>query len=607
MFNIKKIIAVVLFLLIGIASILFSYLLRFEFSIPHDFFIELIKHIPLILAIKLLVFWFLNFFRGWWRYVSIYDALNIITSSLISTLLIILYMFFAYDFYKMPRSAFIIDFILFTMAIFILRVSPRLFKENYSKILGKNSYKKRVLIVGAGSAGQMIAREIRGNERLNAEVVGFVDDDPTKLKLKILGLSVIGSSEDIPIIVKDDEIQEIIIAIPSATGKDIKRISEICRKSGAKYKIIPGFGDLIGGKVSISSVREVEIDDLLGRNPINLNLSQISEYIAGKTILITGAGGSIGSEICRQILKYNPYAVIILDIAETPLFFIENQLRETKSDQKIYTYIADIKNYIRIDYIFEKHRPEVVIHAAAYKHVPMMELHPYEAIQNNIYGTKVVSDLSTIYGVKKFILISTDKAVNPTNIMGATKRIAELYIQSITGKSETKFIIVRFGNVLGSNGSVIPIFREQLKKGGPLTVTHPEVTRYFMTIPEAVQLVLQAGGMGNGGELFLLDMGEPVKIVKLAEEMIRLSNLEPYSDIDIIFTGLRPGEKLYEELLLDEEGASKTEHEKIWIAKQGIPDADTVFEVIDELLKIPCDTDTSEVKKIMKKVVKTLK
>ncbi|MCA1932757.1 MAG: polysaccharide biosynthesis protein [Calditerrivibrio sp.] len=607
MFNIKKIIAVVLFLLIGIASILFSYLLRFEFSIPHDFFIELIKHIPLILAIKLLVFWFLNFFRGWWRYVSIYDALNIITSSLISTLLIILYMFFAYDFYKMPRSAFIIDFILFTMAIFILRVSPRLFKENYSKILGKNSYKKRVLIVGAGSAGQMIAREIRGNERLNAEVVGFVDDDPTKLKLKILGLRVIGSSEDIPIIVKDDEIQEIIIAIPSATGKDIKRISEICRKSGAKYKIIPGFGDLIGGKVSISSVREVEIDDLLGRNPINLNLSQISEYIAGKTILITGAGGSIGSEICRQILKYNPYAVIILDIAETPLFFIENQLRETKSDQKIYTYIADIKNYSRIDYIFEKHRPEVVIHAAAYKHVPMMELHPYEAIQNNIYGTKVVSDLSTIYGVKKFILISTDKAVNPTNIMGATKRIAELYIQSITGKSETKFIIVRFGNVLGSNGSVIPIFREQLKKGGPLTVTHPEVTRYFMTIPEAVQLVLQAGGMGNGGELFLLDMGEPVKIVKLAEEMIRLSNLEPYSDIDIIFTGLRPGEKLYEELLLDEEGASKTEHEKIWIAKQGIPDADTVFEVIDELLKIPCDTDTSEVKKIMKKVVKTLK
>lgn len=607
MFNLKKIIAVVLFLVIAVLSILFSYLLRFEFNIPSDFLVELIKHIPFILVIKLLVFWFFNFFRGWWRYVSIYDALNIIKSSLISTTLIMLYMFLAYGFYKMPRSAFIIDFILFTMGLFILRVSPRLFKENYSKILGKNSYRKRILIVGAGSAGQMIAREIRENERLNSEVVGFIDDDPTKLQLKILGLRVIGRSEDIPIIVKDDEIQEIIIAIPSATGKEIKRISEICRKSGAEYKIIPGFGDLIGGKVSISSIRDVEIDDLLGRNPINLNLSQISEYLEGKTVLVTGAGGSIGSEICRQILRYKPKAIVILDIAETPLFFIEKNLKEAEPDKKIDTYIADVKNYERIEYIFKKHLPDVVIHAAAYKHVPIMEIHPYEAIQNNIYGTKVIADLSVKYGVKKFILISTDKAVNPSNIMGATKRIAELYIQSISGKSSTKFIIVRFGNVLGSNGSVIPIFKEQLKKGGPLTVTHPEVTRYFMTIPEAVQLVLQAGGIGNGGELFLLDMGEPVKIVKLAEEMIRLSNLEPYVDIDIVFTGLRPGEKLYEELLLDEEGATKTEHEKIWIARQGTPDAETVFEVIDDLLKLSCYVDTREVKAIMKRIVKTLK
>lgn len=607
MINYKKLAAVILFLIIGTLSIYVSYLLRFEFNIPGDFLTELIKQLPFILGVKLIVFWYFNFFRGWWRYVSVYDALNIVKSSFLSTVIILSYMYIVYHFYKMPRSAFLIDFILFTMLIFLLRISPRLFKENYAKILKKNLYKKRILIVGAGSAGQMMARELRENERLAAEVVGFVDDDKSKLKMDIMGLPVIGTTEDIPLIVKDDEIDEIIIAIPSATGEQIRRITEICRNAGVDFKIIPGVGDIIGGKISVSTIREVEIEDLLGRNPIKLNLKEVASYLENKSILITGAGGSIGSELARQVARYNPSLLTILDIAETPLFYIENQLRSMVPGLNLYPVIGDVKNYERLNLVFSEHKPDVVIHAAAYKHVPMMELNPYEAVHNNIYGTKVVVDLSIRYNVQKFIFISTDKAVNPTNIMGATKRIAELYIQSVEEKGNTKFVIVRFGNVLGSNGSVIPIFKDQIKKGGPVTVTHPEVTRYFMTIPEAVQLVLQAGGIGKGGELFLLDMGKPVKIVKLAEEMIRLSNLEPYKDIDIVFTGLRPGEKLYEELLLDEEGATKTEYDKIWIAKQTKIEANIVLNTINELLNLPKDADAKSYKEIMKKLIPTLK
>ncbi|MEF3254381.1 MAG: polysaccharide biosynthesis protein [Deferribacterales bacterium] len=607
MFNLKKISAAILFIIAAILSIYVAYLLRFEFNVPEDFSIELIKHLPFIVTVKFIVFWYFSFFRGWWRYVSIYDAINILRSSAISSIIIGLYMYFVYRFYKMPRSAFIIDFIIFTMIVFFIRIIPRLFRENYYKLIRNKVYKKRVLIVGAGDAGQIIARELRDNERLNAEVIGFVDDDPKKLKLNIQGLKVIGKTDDIPLIVKDDEIDEVIIAIPSATGKDIKRISDICRDAGVIYKIVPGIGDIIGGKVSVNSIREVEIDDLLGRNPIKLDLSQISSYLKDKVVMVTGAGGSIGSEICRQVINYSPASLIMLDIAETPLFLIEQELKAHPLFNKVKCYVADVRNFTRLETIFVNHKPDVVIHAAAYKHVPMMELNPYEAIMANILGTKNVADLSVKYDVKKFVLISTDKAVNPTNIMGATKRIAELYLQAIQSKSGTAFIIVRFGNVLGSNGSVIPIFREQIKKGGPVTVTDPEVTRYFMTIPEAVQLVLQAGGMGKGGELFLLDMGEPVKIVKLAEEMIRLSNLEPYKDIDIVFTGLRPGEKLYEELLLDEEGAVKTSHDKIWISKQMAVDPDLVYDTVNKLMNLSPDVTAEEVKIIMKVLIPTIK
>jgi len=604
--NLKKFIAIIVFAIFSIVSIFVSYLLRFEFDVPKDFWDELIKHLPLIIFTKLGVFWYFNFFRGWWRYVSIYDAFNIVKASIVSSIIISTYLYLIYGFYKMPRSAFVIDFILFTMLIFILRVSPRFFKESYGRFLGKNVIKKRVLVIGAGNAGQMIAREIRSNERLNAEVVGFVDDDTGKIKTYIEGYPVIGKTEEIPLIVKDDEINEIIIAIPSAKKDDLKRIVEKCRESGVEYKIAPNFGDIIEGKVSISRIRDVEIEDLLGRPPIKLKLTEIEQYIKGKIVLVTGAGGSIGSEVTRQVSKYEPSKLIIIDIAETPLFFIENELKNIDG-LNLVSIIGDIKNVEKMDTIFNQYKPDIVIHAAAYKHVPMMEINPEESIWNNIYGTKVLADLAIKYGVDKFIFISTDKAVNPTNIMGATKRLAELYLQTLPRDFKTKFIIVRFGNVLGSNGSVIPIFREQIKKGGPVTVTHPDVTRYFMTIPEAVQLVLQAGGVGKGGELFLLDMGEPVKILKLAEEMIRLSNLEPYKDIDIVFTGLRPGEKLYEELLLDEEGSTKTEFEKIWVAQQSPVDRDEVLNVIDELLEKCGKLKTEEIKEIMRRVIPKIK
>ncbi|MGC8769009.1 polysaccharide biosynthesis protein [Calditerrivibrio sp.] len=605
--NVKKVVAVILFITIAIFSIYASYLLRFEFNIPDDFFNELVKHLPLIVFTKLLVFWYFNFFRGWWRFVSIYDAINITRSSFISTFFIMVYLYLIYGFYKMPRSAFIIDLFLFTILIFILRVSPRLLKESYGKFLGKKVIKKRVLIVGAGSAGQMIAREIKNNDKLHAEVVGFVDDDARKIKTKILGIPVIGSTEEIPIIAKDDEIDEIIIAIPSATKEEMQRIVEKCRESGVKYKITPGFGEILEGKLSVNRIRDVEIEDLLGRPPIQLKLAEIEKYLKDKVVLVTGAGGSIGGEIARQVSRYFPKNLIILDIAETPLFFIENHLKSSTTDLNLTTVIGDVKNINKMEQLFKSHKPDIVIHAAAYKHVPMMELNPDEAIWNNIFGTKVIADLSCKYEADKFILISTDKAVNPTNIMGATKRISELYIKTFPDGIKTKFIIVRFGNVLGSNGSVIPIFKEQIKNGGPVTVTHPEVTRYFMTIPEAAQLVLQAGGIGKGGELFLLDMGEPVKILKLAEEMIRLSNFEPYKDIEIVFTGLRPGEKLYEELLLVEEGSTKTEYDKIWIAKQKPVDSDLILNIITELLEKSGSLNLSEIKDIMRRIIPNLK
>jgi len=424
-----------------------------------------------------------------------------------------------------------------------------------------------VVLVGAGKLGATFLGEIRRHGNLNLLPVGFIDEDTSKIGGHIQGIPILGNLDILEHIIRTNSVKQVIITMNQPDGLIVSRIMKICEELKVVYKILPNFNEILNEAPKINQLREVEVQDLLGRPTVNLEIDNIKSYLKGKTILITGAGGSIGSELCRQVMYFEPENLILLDNAETPLYEIDYEMRTKFHDKtKIFPVVADVKNLSRLSTVFNEHQPQVVFHSAAYKHVPMMEINPCEAVLNNINGTKNVADVSRLTGVERFVLISTDKAVNPVNIMGASKRIAELYLQHISINSRTKFITVRFGNVLGSNGSVIPRFREQIKKGGPVTVTHPDVIRYFMTIPEASQLVLQAGSMGEHGEIFILDMGEPVRITNLAEEMIRLSGFTPYKDIQIEFTGLRPGEKLFEELMLGQEGIKKTHHPKIRIA-----------------------------------------
>ena len=425
----------------------------------------------------------------------------------------------------------------------------------------------RVLIIGAGQAGEMVIREIKNNPQINKRVVGIIDDDINKLGRRIHGIKILGTTEDIDRIVKEEFVDEIILAMARVSKKRKREIIEICNNK-CKLKTVPGIFEIIDGKVDIKNIRDVEIEDLLGREPIKTNLEEISDYLENKVVMVTGGGGSIGSELCRQIAGFNPKELIIVDNYENNAYAIQQELvRKYGNKLNLKTIIASIREEVRMEEIFSQYRPEVVFHAAAHKHVPLMEASPSEAIKNNIFGTQNVAKLADKYEAKRFVLISTDKAVNPTNIMGATKRAAEMIIQTMNEKSKTEYVAVRFGNVLGSNGSVIPLFKKQIEEGGPITVTHPDIIRYFMTIPEAVGLVIQAGAMAKGGEIFVLDMGDPVKIVDLAKNLIKLSGLEPGIDIKIEFSGLRPGEKLYEELLMSEEGLTSTENSKIFIGK----------------------------------------
>ncbi|WP_240489181.1 polysaccharide biosynthesis protein [Cohnella thermotolerans] len=414
------------------------------------------------------------------------------------------------------------------------------------------------LIYGAGDCGILVARELLSPTMNDRKLIGFIDDDPHKHKLTAYNLPVLGDRKAIASIVSEFEVKEIIIAIPSAPKTVTSEIINLCISTGAKVRIIPGISDMLNGRISFSTIRDVDVEDLLGRDQVKTDLVGIAEYVQDKVVLVTGAGGSIGSELCRQIAPFQPSKLLLLGHGENSIYNIEMELKSTHPHLHIEPIIADIQDRARIETIFALHRPRVVFHAAAHKHVPLMEKNPSEAVKNNVFGTQNVADCSDQYGVERFVLISSDKAVNPTSVMGATKRIAEMYVQSLNARSNTKFASVRFGNVLGSRGSVIPLFKKQIAKGGPITVTHPDMVRYFMTIPEAVQLVIQAGAMSKGGEIFILDMGEPVRILKLAEDLIRLSGYEPYEDIDIEFTGIRNGEKLFEELLTAEEGATKS-------------------------------------------------
>jgi FlaA1/EpsC-like NDP-sugar epimerase len=472
---------------------------------------------------------------------------------------------------------------------------------------GENGNYRNVLLVGAGGAGAIVVGEFKKNPKFKKKVVSIVDDNKQKLGTYLGGVKVEGNRYEIPKIVENKKIDEIIVAISELGEVDLKGILDICKTTKAKIKIMPGVSEVIDGTFNLYKIRDVDVEDLLGRDPIKLDLHGISSYLENKVVLVTGGGGSIGSELCRQIVKFNPKELIIFDIYENNAYDLQNELLRNNKDLKLKVLIGSVRDRNRLKSIFQDYKPDVIFHAAAHKHVPLMEDSPMEAIKNNVEGTLNVAELASEYGAQRFVLISTDKAVNPTNVMGASKRICETIIQSIDKESKTEFVAVRFGNVLGSNGSVVPLFKKQIAAGGPVTLTHKEITRYFMTIPEASQLVLQAGAIAKGGEIFVLDMGKPIRIYDLAENLIRLSGYEPNVDIQIAITGLRPGEKLYEELLMDEEGLISTKHKKIFIGKPGDFKLSVVKQQINELMDVIRFGNSEMLRKKINEVVPSYK
>ena len=466
---------------------------------------------------------------------------------------------------------------------------------------------KNVLIIGAGSGGALVSSEYSKYPHLGKKVVAFIDDDKQKLGTYVNGIKVYGNRSNILEIIKDKNIDEVIIAIASIKEEILKEIIEKCKDTQVSVKIMPGVAEMIDGKFSINKIRNVDVEDLLGRETIKLDHEGISDYLEGKIVLVTGGGGSIGSELCRQISKFNPKKLIIFDIYENNAYEIQNELKRNYQNLNLITLIGSVRDKGRLKELYTKYKPQIIFHAAAHKHVPLMEHSPAEAIKNNVVGTFNVAKLASEHNVERFVLISTDKAVNPTNVMGASKRMCEMIIQSMDKASKTEFVAVRFGNVLGSNGSVIPLFKKQIANGGPVTLTHKDITRYFMTIPEAAQLVIQAGAYAKGGEIFVLDMGEPIKIYDLAENLIKLSGFEPNKDIKIEVTGLRPGEKLYEELLMNEEGLMKTKHKKIFIGKPGDFELGDISSKVDNLLKVAISGNDILLKERLKEYVPTYK
>ena len=555
--------------------------------------------------ISLVSIYYFNGYSSLWRYAEIDEVIIIAKACIVNTVLLIgvvLLMKLPIPFYF-----YYINYIMNVAIICGIRIVYRYLRHCRLRKISSSDV-SRVLIIGGGNGGSMVINELYNNPQLNKVPVAIVDDDRSKIGRIMHGVPILDSTYEIESIVKKMKIDEIIFSIASINNERKQEILKICNQTKCKVKTIPGIYEIIDGKVDIKKIRDVEIKDLLGRKPVEVNLNEISRYITDKVVLVTGGGGSIGSELCRQIAANNPKMLIIVDIYENNAYEIEQELiRLYKGNINLKTIIASIRDVKRMDRIFEQYNPNVVFHAAAHKHVPLMEVSPGEAIKNNVFGTKNIAELSHKYGVSRFVLISTDKAVNPTNIMGAPKRTAEMIIQTMNECSKTEFVAVRFGNVLGSNGSVIPLFKKQIEEGGPITVTHPEIIRYFMTIPEAVQLVIQAGSMAKGGEIFILDMGQPVKILDLATNLIKLSGLEPGKDIKINYSGLRPGEKLYEELLMAEEGIIDTQHEKIFIGKPIELDKDFLYTKLDELKERVHNEDVDSIESIMKEIVTTYK
>lgn len=594
-------------------SYFLAFLLRFEGQIPVNYYQNYKEIMVVLIAIKVFTFFFFKLYKSLWRYASIEELLNICISVVLSNSVIIATIIFVHSSY-LPRSIYLISTLLDLIFIGGVRFTYRALRRYKVKnFVSKNTKLNNVLVVGGGSAGAAVVKELRIHSELNLKVIGIIDDDANKRGQRINGVKILGNRFQIAKIVENYKVDEIIIAMPSAPKNTIREIVDECKSTKTKVKILPGVYELIDEKVTVNQIRAVEIEDLLGRETIHLDNSSLDKYIEGKTVLVTGGGGSIGSELCRQITKYKPKELIILDIYENNAYELQNELNRIYNKPNAYiqlnmkVLIASVRDVERVDQIVSTIKPDIIFHAAAHKHVPLMEDNPCEAVKNNVLGTNNVARAANKHGVGKFVLISTDKAVNPTNVMGATKRMCEMIVQSFDTVSQTEFSIVRFGNVLGSNGSVIPLLKRQIEEGGPVTVTHEEITRYFMTIPEAVRLVLQAATMASGGEIFVLDMGQPVKIMDLAKDLIRLSGFEPGKDIQIEVTGLRPGEKLYEELLLDEEGIQKTVHEKIYIGSPLSVDFDSIQDSINLFKAITKNQDSEAVIDELKRVVETYK
>ena len=557
-------------------------------------------------AITVIVFFVFNLYNSIWVFVSTSEVFRIIGAYCV--LAVVGVGVFHFDGLVMPRSSMVVGFIFSFVLTVCIRFSYRLIRTAQIKLshLTHVSGLKNVMIIGAGDAGRALANEFVNSEYVRDHAACVIDDNSAKWDKHLCGIPIVGGRDMIPEAVKKYKISKIIFAIPSASAVTRKAILDICTTTNCEVQMVPGIYQMVNGEVSVSKLRKVDPQDLLGRDPIQVNLDEIMGYISDKVVLVTGGGGSIGSELCRQIARANPRQLIIFDIYENNAYEIQMELRRTHPELNLTVLIGSVRNTNRVNFVMQTYRPDMVFHAAAHKHVPLMEDSPNEAIKNNVFGTYKMAKAAAAYGVKRFLLISTDKAVNPTNIMGASKRLCEMVVQMMNRRSETEFVAVRFGNVLGSNGSVIPLFKKQIEAGGPVTVTHPDIIRYFMTIPEAVSLVLQAGYYAKGGEIFILDMGEPVKIDTMARNMIRLSGYEPDVDIKVEYTGLRPGEKLYEELLMKEEGMQDTANRLIHIGKPIDMDDEKFLQQLDRLEKA-CKEETDHMKDIVAEIVPTYK
>ena len=578
-------------LLVLSLAFMVAYILRFDVDI-FDHVKQFIFQYPYVLLIQFAVLALTGVYSFIWRYTGLSEAKAFLRAALFSMLPLLalrLWLPDKYGTWKIPLSIIIFDTFLAFSGTLGMRVGRRILHEHLEKQLrvrkGADT-RQPVLLIGAGHAGVLAAKEIAVRGDLALDVKGFIDDEPQKLESVIQGIKVLGTTREIPRLAKEMEIKDVVITIATAPRREIRRIVDICEQAHLKVRIIPGLYELLQGKVHVSRIRPIQIEDLLGRDPVHLEKEEVAAFLSGKRVMVTGAGGSIGSELCRQIAKFAPSKLLLLERAEFALFNIDMEIKELFPEVKSVPLVGDVTDGVRMKSLLLEYRPQVILHAAAHKHVPMMEYNPEEAIKNNVVGTSTIGELAGETGAEAFVFISTDKAVRPSSVMGASKRIAELVVQDLDRRFETRYVAVRFGNVLESAGSVIPIFRQQINRGGPVTVTHPDMVRYFMTIPEATQLVLQAGAMGQGGEIFVLDMGEPVRILDLAKDMISLSGFRPFEEIDIRFTGIRPGEKLFEELMCSGENFVKTRHPKIFIGRIEPCPAKKIRTSIEQLEKL---------------------